>query len=86
MHKESRRIMCALVSDVFTAEGTEGGVCGGRTIYVRCVFAARGSARAALRGTPLTSPCDLWGPVSRDPPKTYYLIYDSHGHYLPATK
>lgn len=34
---------------------------------------------------PLTS-SDLFGPRTADPPKTYYLIYDSHGHYLPADK
>ena len=38
---------------------------------------------APLRGFSLTS-FDLWSILG--PAKTYYLIYDSHGHYLLATK
>lgn len=63
-----------------------------RSIYIWCVFASRGSAQDALRGSRLRHPIfgsriDARGGGGRGcPPKTYYLIYDSHGHYLLATK
>lgn len=45
---------------------------------------SRGSVQDTLRGCRLRHP--IFGPRTRGSPKTYYLIYDSHGHYLLATK
>lgn len=55
---------------------------GGR--FISDVSASRGSVQDTLRGSRLRHP--IFGPRTRDSPKTYYLIYDSHGHYLLATK
>lgn len=52
-------------------------------LYPMCPL-LRGSAQDTLRGSRLRHP--IFGPRTRGSPKTYYLIYDSHGHYLLATK
>jgi len=81
--------LCALVFDVFTTTDEDWI---GRSIYFQCVFASRKSAQDALRGSRLRhaifgSRTDARTRGRRGcPPKTYYLIYDSHGHYLLATK
>lgn len=80
---------CALVFDVFITTDEDWI---GKTIYFQCVFASRKSAQDALRGSRLRhaifgSRTDARTRGRRGcPPKTYYLIYDSHGHYLLATK
>lgn len=85
----SKNVLRALVFDVFTTTDEDWI---GKTIYIQCVFASRKSAQDVLRGSRLRHAIFGSRTDARTrgrggcPPKTYYLIYDSHGHYLLATK
>lgn len=92
--KDSFEKWRALVSDVFTTTDEDGRW--RDDLYLMRVRFSCGSAQDALRGSRLRHPIfgsrtDVREGVGAGegkvrPPKTYYLIYDSHGHYLLVTK